>query len=404
MSWPIRVQDQMIITTGDGRSFTPLYIRTTRSREFNVTEFNFPGLDGTFVDRRRPKGVRYNIEIVFSGENHLEQAQDFDGSALDSRRWIIEHPLYGRLEVQPITLEFDDRNYNVTQINSAAIETNEEPGLISTVSVRDQVDIISEQTLSEGAVSFAQKPASASALVLNNSIYRASVINTIPIVDSEEYTNLFSAANSAANNVISAPSAAITAAQRLILAPARFKTSVQIKLDSLENQLQVLFGNVQTGDSVADKILFENSAGAVLCCMCVAAVNPQAGNYTTVDSVLIVIEQITTQFNTYIELLDTISTDSNNSPDSYIADYEFISNLVYLVDYTVSNLIAIALNAQQERVVFIKADTNVIELAHTYYPNIDLDQALNNVMSANGWGLSSILGVSLGEKFIYYVE
>lgn len=402
MSWVTRASDRMIITCGDGTVFNPLYSRLTKDREYNLTEFNFPNLDGTFVDRRRPKGIRYELEIIFQGENNLDQAQAFDVSASDSRPWTIEHPLYGRLTVQPISLSFDDRSYNTTTIKGTVVETNEDAGLVTTISPSDQVDLLQERAFSSGADAFAQKPANSQALSVNNSVYFNSGIQIVPLDGAEEYTNIFNSANAAVLNVTAQPLNAITQAQSLLLAPARFETSVQNRLNAFQVQLATLFGSTETIDSVEDKILFENSAGGLICAMCVAASNPQQGNYTSSTSVLSVVDQIVVQYNTFIIELDAIQTDNGGGLDSYIPDFEFISDLTYLVDFTISNLFSIALNASQERIVFLPFDTNIIELANTYYG--DLENGIDLVLSANNWGLSNILAVNQGTPFIYYVE
>jgi hypothetical protein len=404
MSWTDRINDSIIITTGDGRVYRPLYVRLSKQREYNLTEFNFPGLDGTFPDRRRPKGIKYSLEIIFKGDNHLTDAADFDRSALDSRAWVVEHPLYGRIVAQPTGLEFDDRSYNITRITSTLIETNDQPGLAVSVSPSDAVALLVNDTMGSGVESFVQKPVNAAALTRNNGVYFAAGVQIVPLDGAEDYTNLFDDANAAANNILSGPSAAITQAQALVLAPAAFAINLQTRLNSLINQLQTLYGGVDSIDSVNEKIFLELSAGGLVAAMCSASANPVANDYTTVDSVFAVVDQVIDQFAAYVTQLDALQTDNNGNTDSYVPDFEFISDLTYLVDFTISNLISIGLNASQERIIYLPFDTNMIDLANQYYPNTDIDTALELVLNANGWGISSVLGVSAGTKFVYYVQ
>jgi len=402
MSWVSRANDRMVITCGDGKAYTPLYSRLTKEREYNLTEFNFPNQSGSFIDRRLPRSMKYNLEIMFQGEDNLDRAKEFDTSASDPRPWAIEHPLYGRLSVQPIGLQFDDRNYNVTTITATVVETIDEAGLVSEVSAVDQVDILTNNTNEFGAESFEQKPANSAAMLVNNGVYFNSAIQIVPQAEAEAYTNLFSSANAEVLNVTTQPRQAILQTQSLILAPARFRTNLQIRLSSLTTQLSTLFGSTDTIDSVEDKILFENSSGGLLSAMCVAASNPLPGNYTSASSVFAVIDQIVAQYNTYIELLDVLQTDNGGDTDSYIPDFEYIFNLTYLVDYTLANLFVIGLNAQQERTLFLPFDTSIIELAYQYYG--DIESGIDLVMSANDWGLNHILGINAGTPFTYYVQ
>ena len=402
MSWVSKSTDTMIITCGDGRSYTPLYVRLEKQRDYNLSEFNFPNLPGTFVDRRLQKGRRFSLEIIFQGENNLEQSEAFDNSANDPRSWLIEHPLYGRLTVQPISLTFDDRQYNTTTITGSVVETNEQAGLVAVVSAIDQVDILQQEAFDSGAIAFVQKPATASAMQRNNLAYFNSGRLIAPIEGAEDYTNLFNSANAAVQNVGSNASTAISQAQALLLAPARFEVNVQTRIDSLRNQIDILFGNTPLINSVADKILIENSAGGLIAAMCVAASNPMPGNYTSVASVVSIIDIIVDEYNTYIQELDTLQTENNGDTDSYVPDFEFISALTYLVDFTLSNLFSIALSASQERTIYLSNDTNIIELAHVYYG--ELENGIDLVMQANDYGLSNILGINAGSAFTYYVE
>lgn len=402
MSWVSRVNDKMVITCGDSKVYTPLYSRLTKEREYNLTEFNFPNQQGSFIDRRLPRSMRYNLEIIFQGEDNLDRAKEFDLSANDPRAWTIEHPLYGRLLVQPISLQFDDRNYNVTTITGTVVETIDEAGLVSEISPIDQVDILNDNALEFGAEAFAQKPANSGAMLVNNGVYFNSGIQIVPQAEAEAYSNLFSSANAAVLNVTSQPRQAIAQTQNLILAPARFQTNLQTRLGSFNTQLDTLFGSTDTIDSVEDKILFENSCGTLISAMCVAASNPLPGNYTSTSSVFNVIDQIVLQYNTYIELLDGLQSDNGGDTDSYIPDFEYIFNLTYLVDYTLANLFVIGLDAQQERTLFLPYDTNIIELSYQYYG--DIESGIDLVMSANNWGLIHILGINQGTPFTYYVQ
>lgn len=402
MSWVSKSTDTMVITCGDGVRFSPLYVRLDKQRDYNLSEFNFPNLQGTFVDRRLQKGRRFSLEIIFQGENNLDQSNAFDTSANDPRPWTIEHPLYGLLTVQPISLTFDDREYNITTVTGSVVETNELAGLSAVISPIDQVDIIQEQAFNSGAIAFEQKPANASAMQRNNLAYFNSGRQIVPIQGAEEYTNLFSSANAAVQNVTTNASTAISQSQALLLAPARFNVNIQTRLDSLINQLDVLFGNLNLINSVDDKVLLELSAGGLMAAMCVAASNPLQGNYTSVNSVFDVIEILVNEYNIIIEQIDALQTDNNGDTDSYIPDFDFISAITYLVDFTISNLFVIALSASQERTIFLQFDTNIIELAHTYYG--DLDNGIDLVMQANNYGLNAILNINAGTPFTYYVQ
>ena len=47
----------------------------SKTKDYNVAEFEFPEVSGTLVSRKKPKGSRYDLEIIFQGENNLDLSQ-----------------------------------------------------------------------------------------------------------------------------------------------------------------------------------------------------------------------------------------------------------------------------------------------------------------------------------------
>ena len=141
MSWVTKIKTDFIITTGDNAVYRPDWLNAEKEFEYNLTEFNFPDTAGSFIDRREVKGTRYALTIIFQGEDNLDISSDFKASADNRKAWIIEHPLYGRLRVQPSSLKFDDTKINATTITGVVIETNEDAVPIVDI---DPVDLIAE--------------------------------------------------------------------------------------------------------------------------------------------------------------------------------------------------------------------------------------------------------------------
>ena len=74
MSWIERIQKGITITTGDGNSFTPLYVINSKNVEFNVAEFEFPNIGGTLVKRSEWKGTKFQLQIIFQGDDNIEKS------------------------------------------------------------------------------------------------------------------------------------------------------------------------------------------------------------------------------------------------------------------------------------------------------------------------------------------
>ena len=80
MSWIEQLRTDLQIITGDGVLFTPLWTPLGLSRDFNLSIFEFEGIEGSLVDRRKSKGAKFDLEFFFQGEDHLEQFKSFDNS------------------------------------------------------------------------------------------------------------------------------------------------------------------------------------------------------------------------------------------------------------------------------------------------------------------------------------
>jgi len=73
-----------------------------------------------------------------------------------------------------------------------------------------------------------------------------------------------------------------------------------------------------------------------------------------------------------------------------------------LVNYTISNLFNIAINAKQERSIIVEDDTNLVALAHRFYGLAPDDSTIEDLMLGNKIGLSELLIIKKGRKISYY--
>ena len=64
-----------------------------------------------------------SLEFYFQGEDHLSQSLEFEESAKDKRPFIILHPFFGEMTVQPTSLSYDPTGLNLTKVTGNFIET-----------------------------------------------------------------------------------------------------------------------------------------------------------------------------------------------------------------------------------------------------------------------------------------
>jgi hypothetical protein len=406
MSWLDLIQNDLIITTGDGKQFTPSWLNATKVKEFNIAEFEFPNVDGTLVKRGRPLGRKYNLELYFQGDDHLDQADDFDFSSNDSRPWKINHPFYGNLIVQPISLNFDNSEFNVTKVTGMVIETIDDTNPITTINPVDEIASLKvslDTAFSDQLI--APAPADIATTIYNN---KRNFNLTVPIIkipkEFEEYNQLFNQANAAVNTALVYPKTAVTLVLAFITKPATFTANLQTKIDTLNQQFQNLGANIAGLQSKSSKQLYQTFAGSVISAMLFGSSLPlQAGEILTANQVLAIIDQVTLAYDQYIANLDRLQSPNGGSPSYFIPDMGSQIALNYLFNVAVSNLFRIMLISRKERTLIVEYDTNIILLTHRLYGLDPFDNNIDELLLENDLGLNGILQVKKNTPLKYYI-
>lgn len=406
MSWVDTVNNDLIITTGDGVQYRPLWLNAQKSVEYNVAEFEFINVAGTHVARKLPKGIRYSLEMYFTGENHLDTSAAFEKSSADPRAWTISHPMYGSITVQPLGLAFDNSQYNSTTISGEVVETINFTGPQTNISVVDQIAADKAAMDATAATAFAAAPPPGVDETTNltqnaNTLFGLGISGATTDLDAETYRNLFNTANAAVVDATAQPLVAAQATQSFINYPAQFTDTVTARIAMLQSQFDALNINITGYDTPGLKLNYELTATALISSMAIAASTPQAGNYTNRTQVLGVITQLLANYNGFVTYIDFLQTPTGGSPASYIPNAAVLLPLTNLINLTVSSLFIIAIGAKQERTVILDYDSNPIVLTHRFYGLSDANFEL--FIDTNNIGLSEMLQIKKGKKLVWYV-
>lgn len=419
MSWLQNANKDYIITLTVGDSlktaqrvdYKPNWLNSNRAVDYNIAEFNFKNQKGTLVRRGTPMGRKYNIEIYFQGAENLAIATKFMSDAEYPYPWQISHPMYGALYVQPISLVLDDKDFGVTKVTGQVMETlgaaNRPKSNI------DPVDVIKAKQLSTDITTAtayevnvpAAEAADISQMQKNIDFLEATSTAFATITsDAQAAVNAYNTAYAAILNATSNTFAAIRSIQRLINLPAVFENSVYNRIAFLKSQFYGIYGAITSLTTPRQKRLYENNAGTIVTAMCSASVtNVGASDYRSRRDVLLVVEDIVNVYNTFMVNLDTLQTDTNDTPDSYAPDFDSSFQTNILVRYTIANLLSIAENAMQQRTYRTEQDTNIILMAYKFYGLLPDDSTITQVMNENNICLNEILQIKKGRDLVYYV-
>lgn len=407
MSWLERINSEFIIKCGDGREYRPLWMNAVKSYEFNVSEFEFINQRGAKVVREEAKARRFNLTLHFEGENVLDISDNFERSTYDKRPWTITHPMYGQITVQPLGINFDNTKFNITTITCTVVET-----LLDNFPQTndDFVDIIEQRAnITNEALASALESEGLSASDLQDiqqqqrSLYNQGK-NFANGLDAETYFNLFNEANNALFVAQSNPIQSIIATQRFILAPANFIQSTRTRQNILTRQFIELLNFLPRILSRSEKMIFQSNAGTLITAKALATSTPDLNvDFKTGIEVLNYAQILHTDLNTYLTSIESLQTDNGGELDSYIPNYEPIKELTDLINYTVVNLINIAVNSKTERSIILNYDTNAIELTHRLYGLDANDNNLNDLINQNDLSFDELLIIPQNKKIVYYV-
>jgi len=403
MSWLDKINNELQIITGDGKEYKPNWMNAVKEREYNVSEFEFINVPGTLVKRKTPRGNRYNLEIYFQGDDHLDIAEDFGKSADDPRPWNLRHPYYGVILVQPIKLAQDNTQHNVSKFIIPIVETIDEVAPRITADPVSKVYDIANLALDKMGVSFGISlptvfdiPEMKTNLT---SVYEVGKKRIKLTFDANNYFNAYTSAIAKINDVVSEPLAAIREIQAMINAPFQFVDTVKNRVTMLQSQFDTLVESVVNLVTIFDRKRYEQYNGAIMVAMCQASVTDV--DYQNRSQVLAVMTQIVDSFNQYIEDLDTLQSDNGGNPNHYMPDQSSVNEINRLVNFTISSLFQIAISSKQERVVYMEKDTNVILIAHRFYGLAPDDSTIQRIIDDNNIGLNELLLIKKGRPITY---
>lgn len=410
MSWKENISQPFRLITGDGKEYNPLQMESTNvySYDFNVSEFEFPEVSGTKVDRRLPKGRRFPIDIYFQGADNIDQAEGFRLSANDTRPWIIFHPVFGRLDGHPVSIKFDSSGINTTQITIDFVESITEDGPRITQDLANTTIASAQKALDEANVVVSENVTPE----ISDVTYMASNTNKIYedssgfISDSSisaEYQNAFTKASTVINTAIGNASFDITTIQNFITYPFIFADSVQNRFIVFLKQLDTLTTSIDTLTTTNKKTIFENFKSSVLLAMVKSCVAPNGDEYQNAPDVLDVITQLISSYNQFINELNSLQSINGTILGAFIPNYTLQNELNFAVNFAVANLYQIALNAQQARIVTLEKDSNVIIQTHRFYGLDVEDVNLNRFIDTNSVSLNELIQLKKGRELVYYV-
>ena len=414
-TWVEKIKTKFSITMGDKKVYYPISMIANLSDEFNLAEFNFRNLKGTLIDRRQVQGSVYDLELYFQGGDNLDISKQFRTSSYNRNAWIIQHPIYGQLTVQPISIiKYDNaRNLlNATKITVTVKETLNKSALIPTNYSIDTIKTNSFITQTSLNNTFIINVPAPQVNVLNQmkgdvSKFEQVLKNVSANADSIRY--YINKAKNTLNNAQSTITDQINDVNSVLSIPALIIDTIANRnsyYQGLYNSLVSTFVQMELSIVIPNvlKQLWAGEAGACITNTCLSSVtNIQPNDYVYNSDVLNVISTIVTNYNDYITKLNSMQTATASETTSFIPDFTSSITLYNLVNLTIETLFDIAANSKQPRTIELTNDSNVIEIAYQIYGLLPDDSTIDKIIADNLIGLSELITVPKGREILYYV-
>lgn len=403
MSWLDRINNtELLIVTGDGKEYRPLWIESKRNIKYNTTSYDFVGVKGTYVEKKEQSGNEHPILLYFQGDDCIEQANAFEISASDKRPWTFIHPfLDEQINVQPTSLEIDTTDYNVAKVSGTVIETILTKYPEDKVVPNKQISYLKSDNDAIIATTFENNigtPSAADITTAGSTVSTVEGSYNLLVKESSDVAklkDLARTASGAAQSIIQTPISYIQQTIALINFPFQLQENITSKiyrlLNSIDDLETLLFGADEIAES--NKIMYESLGGAILTSACENSLYPISGlDYFTRSEVFKVINDINSYYEQYKQSLED---------QGYNQDSELALGIDNIINLTLSNLYDVAFNAKQERFIYIEKDDNIVILAHKYFGSGD--DNLERFIKFNDITLSEYLDLKKGRRIAYFV-
>lgn len=410
MSWKDKLENnKFAIQTGDSKVFYPLWKNAAKVKEFNITAFDFIDVEGTYVDRRKPKSAKYDILIYFQGDNCMNEADDFEKSADDSRYWVINHPIYGTLKGQPISISRNDSTINIVELSIEFWDSIINQYVEERTSIKDEISDKKDQMEIASANNFDLKtnPTPAN---------QNKVREFIKSMDSEykkflddsnynDYQKTLSQCRDSVDNIIIDSRTLILDVSRTIDSIKDMpNVNVFQKIGAISNLFNQLLREFSF-ESITDfnRYYFESAGASLISTMCLVGLNPNKNDFISRSDVQKILSVLDSSYLQYIEKLNLFELGKNNRNNNYDSNFAVQSNLNLITKKTLYDLFAISFSFKQERVVELGADSNLILLTHKYMGLDSKDENLELFRQINSIRNESLFIVKKGAKIKYLV-
>lgn len=407
MSWEERLREAAY-TAPDGTRQTFTYEDVSRSTAKKTSTFTFPDKDGAFVQDTGSGGRRHPLRCIFHGPDCDREADAFEGLTLQRGPGVLEHPIYGVVDVVP-TGEIRRRDDLATAANQAIVEveffetldltfpaSQASPGDDVTAAVGDYNDAAAGQFEQVAEVSEAADRADLKGTydrLLSRAEGGLQAVADAQDEVREQFQDISDSINRGIDTLVADPLSLAAQTSQLIQAPARAVQSIQDRLGAYQDLASSIINGrgADTSNQLGSQDLFASGAvaGSVVSC-----VNHE---FETRSEVFDAAERVLGQFDQVQAWREGAfqGTDNTDTGEAYQALQRAVATVAgYLVE------ISFTLSAER-RIVTTRPRTMVDLCAELYG---EVDTRLDFFINTNDLTGDEHLEIPAGREIVYYPD
>lgn len=425
--WEARLQ-RAAYRSPSGAEIAFDYEDVSREYDKRTVAFEFPGVDGAYVQDNGVGARRYPLRCFFSGLDHDILAAKFELALLERGVGTLQHPRYGTFDVVPFGT-IARRDDLKTAANQAVVETTFFTALrelypAAQTSPRSEIQASLDGFVAAAAGQFADKARLMDAVAKAN--VTAKIRDGLKLVQSklEAVSNVTAAArrdfadqqrlvNDGMSVLIGQPLLLAQQICNLVMAPGRALTGLAQRLDGYARLLDSIISAAGTaatsiipgipgtqvqlaGLRLRNSNEFHTSDLFAMAAVAGSAVSVLENTFATrpaalaaAESVLAALDQVVAWRDSRFDALEQADTGES---------YQALQRVVALI---AGLLVEASFTLLTERRIVLDRDRTIIDLAAEIYGSVDdkLDELINN----NDLTGSEILELSKGRTILYYV-
>jgi len=158
MAWNDEIQEAAY-NSPSGKRQTFIYENVSRETDLKTASFVFPELDGALIQSLGLGGRTFPLKCIFSGANCNKEADSFEKLLEERGHGILEHPVYGKINVVP-TGKIKRTDNLVNGANESSVEVTFSETLVdkeestSEVATVDKLDAAMDEYENSAAANF----------------------------------------------------------------------------------------------------------------------------------------------------------------------------------------------------------------------------------------------------------